>query len=79
MAAVDLVATIEAAMETVRLAAIAKAIQMQFTFDAEVGQVLGDSGRLQQVMWNLLSNAVKFTPEGGRVGVHLEKRMKDEG
>jgi PAS domain S-box-containing protein len=29
--------------------------------------VLGDPGRLSQVLDNLLSNAVKFTPRGGRV------------
>jgi CheY-like chemotaxis protein len=39
----------------------------------DVGQVAGDSGRLQQVVWNLLSNAVKFTPSGGRVKVTLEQ------
>ncbi len=34
-------------------------------------KVLGDAGRLQQVLWNLLSNAIKFTPEGGQVEVKL--------
>jgi CheY-like chemotaxis protein/anti-sigma regulatory factor (Ser/Thr protein kinase) len=68
---VDLSATLEAAIETVRLAAAAKSIQLQTQIDPDLGLVLGDSGRLQQVIWNLLSNAIKFTPEGGRVEISL--------
>lgn len=70
--------TIKAALETVRLSAEAKSIQIQTVFEPDVGQVLGDSGRLQQIVCNLLSNAIKFTPQGGRVEVRLE-RIKDEG
>ncbi|MFS0518640.1 ATP-binding protein [Nostoc sp. UIC 10607] len=70
---VNLVLVIEGALETVRLAAEAKNIQIQIMLDASCGQVLGDSGRLQQVIWNLLSNAVKFTPEGGKIAIQLER------
>ena len=69
---VNLVFTIQAAMETVRLAAEAKSIQINTQFASDVGQVAGDVGRLQQVVWNLLTNAVKFTSEGGRVDIQLE-------
>ncbi|XHX79794.1 MAG: GAF domain-containing protein [Stenomitos frigidus ULC029] len=62
VAPVNLKYTIEAAMETVRLSAEAKAIQIQTRYDLEVGAIAGDAGRLQQVVWNLLANAVKFTP-----------------
>ncbi|MDZ7966457.1 MAG: response regulator [Nostoc sp. DedSLP03] len=74
---VGLTFTIKAALETVRLAAEAKSIQIQTIFEPNVGQVLGDSGRLQQIVWNLLSNAIKFTSEGGRVEVRLET-IEDE-
>ncbi|MFN6563753.1 MAG: response regulator [Nostoc sp. ChiSLP01] len=72
MVSVNLASTIEAAMETVRLAAEAKTIHIQTMLDPTVG-ILGDPGRLQQIVWNLLSNAVKFTATGGRVNVQLER------
>ncbi|MCC5604561.1 hybrid sensor histidine kinase/response regulator [Nostoc favosum] len=71
MMPVNLAFTIEAAMETVRLAAEAKTIQIETALDPQ-GKVLGDLARLQQVFWNLLSNAVKFTATGGKVNVQLE-------
>ena len=70
---INLVSTIQAAIETVRLAAEAKAIQIHTLLDPDVGNISGDSGRLQQVVWNLLSNAVKFTPIGGQIEIQLKR------
>ena len=70
---INLAPLIRAAMETVRLAAEAKSINLEASLEPEVGLVSGDSTRLQQVMWNLLSNAVKFTPAGGQVSLRLER------
>ncbi|QFS42614.1 PAS domain S-box protein [Nostoc sphaeroides] len=68
---VNLVTVVEAALETVKLAAQANSIQIQTIFDPTLGQVMGDPNRLVQVVWNLLSNAVKFTQPGGRVEIRL--------
>ena len=70
---VELASVIEAALDTVRPAAEAKAIRLQTVLDPAAGPVAGDSDRLQQVVWNLVSNAIKFTPKGGRVEVRLER------
>lgn len=69
---VDLVSIIEAAIETVRLAADAKNIHLKTVLDPTASLVMGDSQRLQQVVWNLLTNAVKFTPNDGQVEIRLQ-------
>ncbi|MBD1929421.1 PAS domain-containing protein [Trichocoleus sp. FACHB-90] len=83
---VDLVSPIEAAIETMRLAAEAKSINVKFSIldsQLQVNKnpkshpnrkflIAGDRNRLQQVIWNLLSNAIKFTSSGGIVEIKLE-------
>jgi hypothetical protein len=75
----NLIAIIEAALDTVRLAAKAKDIHIQTTFDSTAALVSGDGERLQQVVWNLLSNAIKFTPAGGKVEVVLSLVKEETG
>lgn len=70
---VELLPLIEAAVETVKPAAIAKKIRLQTLLDPLAPPVSGDPNRLQQIFWNLLSNAIKFTPSGGRVQIILER------
>jgi PAS domain S-box-containing protein len=65
---------IEAAVDSIRLAAAAKDITLVAGCEV-TSSVLGDPDRLQQVFVNLLSNAVKFTSRGGRV----EVRARCEG
>ena len=77
---------VEAAIETIKPAAVAKRIRLEQQLDAHGSSVHGDANRLQQVVWNLLTNAVNFTPEEGtvkvvlkRVGSHVEITVSDTG
>ncbi|HET7705022.1 MAG TPA: ATP-binding protein [Thermoanaerobaculia bacterium] len=66
---VDVRSVLQAAMTTVHPAAQAKGIEILSSVTPGLPNVLGNDGRLQQVIWNLLSNAVKFTPRGGTITV----------
>jgi signal transduction histidine kinase/ActR/RegA family two-component response regulator len=67
----DVRSVIEAAVETIRHAAIAKEITIAVDVPPATVAVIGDEDRLQQVTWNLLANSVKYTPRGGHVAVAL--------
>jgi PAS domain S-box-containing protein len=69
---IDLVPVLAAALDTVRPIAEAKEVSLAADFGLAPEETLGDSTRLQQVVWNLLTNAIKFTPEGGRVELRME-------
>lgn len=64
---------IEMSADGIRPVADAKSIALEYQTASEEMWIFGDSDRMQQIVNNLLSNAVKFTPEGGRVGLSLEK------
>ena len=51
-----------------------KRIELSLLFDSDVPtRLVGDPGRINQVLFNLLSNAIKFT-EAGYVDVHVTAR-----
>ncbi|WP_438011166.1 hybrid sensor histidine kinase/response regulator [Sorangium sp. So ce321] len=70
---IDLGEVVASAIDSVRLAAEARRVEIALHVDDPARGATGDAARLQQVVWNLLSNAVKFTPAEGRVDVRLER------
>jgi CheY-like chemotaxis protein len=71
---VGLEPVVGASIDSVRLAADSKNIDIDTIIEPAAGRVLGDRERLQQVLWNLLSNATKFTPAGGKIRVEVERK-----
>jgi len=74
------------AVQSVRPSAEVKGVRLITVIEPSAGSVVGDAGRLQQVVWNLLTNAIKFTPRDGRVQVvlkqvnsYLELNVSDTG
>lgn len=82
----EMASIIDDAVNSIRPVADAKHITIFTDIHPEVGSLIGDANRLQQVVGNLLSNSVKFTPNGGyitvtarRVGSEIELSVRDSG
>jgi heavy metal sensor kinase len=59
-------------LDMFRGAAEERGIELASVFSGPVS-VLGEAGRLRQVINNLIDNSLKFTPSGGRVLIELER------
>jgi PAS domain S-box-containing protein len=82
----DLAAVVVRAVEGSRPLIDARRHALDLRLPDDPLPVDGDPVRLAQVVWNLLNNAAKYTPEGGRIGVAVEReggeavvRVRDTG
>ena len=67
----DLPSTLEEAESLLAAAASEKGLDLRSSIDSDVPlHLLGDQGKLRQIIVNLLSNAVKFTSKG-KIQVHV--------
>ena len=70
-APVPLAGVIGEAVEQVRPQVRAKSHHLELHLPSDDAQVEGDRKRLVQVFANILGNAAKYTPDGGRIDVHV--------
>ncbi|MFG0267951.1 MAG: response regulator, partial [Rhodopirellula sp. JB055] len=73
--------TVESTLRSFSLSASQKGLELQCDLSADIpDRLIGDPGRLRQVLTNLVGNAIKFTDHGGvRVQIEILRRDSSSG
>lgn len=69
----DLIPFLDQIYSSFRELSLDRHISMAFRHDTEHAQVYFDREQLEKVFFNLLTNAFKFTPDGGRIQLHVSQ------
>ena len=72
IAAIDLIPFLEEIRQEYQVDADAKKIRLSVEEDVHWPRVLGDRGKVRQILANLLDNALKATPESGEIELSAE-------
>ncbi len=74
IAAIDLIPFLEEIRQEYQVEAEAKKIRLRVEEDTRQPRVLGDRGKVRQILANLLDNALKATTESGEIWLSAEVR-----
>ncbi len=67
----DIVAFVKNIYEHFTAVSLVRNMYISFTHDIQQETLYFDKEQLEKVFFNLINNAFKFTPDGGRIGVHI--------
>ncbi|RPI34369.1 MAG: GAF domain-containing protein [Chloroflexota bacterium] len=70
---VDISGLLQMMMADFQASAGQAGISLVETIEPSLPRVIGNTTHVQLVLENLVSNAIKFTPEGGKVEIHLHR------
>ena len=74
---IDLLYILENVYDIYKQKAVNENINLSLSLDGNTDiRIIGDKGRIRQVMINILDNAIKYTPEGGNISITVARIQK---
>ena len=72
MKEVSIVNIVKSSVNKIKIEAVNKGHELDYFVTGDIPNIMADRDRMEQVMLNLLSNAINYTPENGKIHVHVE-------